>query len=230
MYYCWITIIFVFFPCNAQEHLTCLRTDDVINSSPRTTTANVQQGRPGRRGPQGPKGDSVKGEPGMKGEPGIPDHSLIESLRDDITRALQRGFMELDDGWITPFNGYQYKVNNNRLTWNDSRSVCQSWGGDLIVHGFRDHSLRVTIQRAFRLNNFYWIGLNDKQIEGNWQWVNGDLARLDDATLWRPDQPSNSGGNQDCADAPFGDFVDQFFANDRSCTSGRIRSICEKLI
>ena len=63
--------------CNAQEHLTCLRTDDIIYSSPRPTL-NVQQGRPGRRGAPG-----QKGEPGLaiKGEPGIPDNSQTNSLR-----------------------------------------------------------------------------------------------------------------------------------------------------
>ena len=53
-----------------------------------------------------------------------------------------RGYVELEDGWISPFNGYQYKVNDTRQSWNESRIACQSWGGDLIVHGFRDHTAR----------------------------------------------------------------------------------------
>ena len=63
--------------CDAQEHLTCLRTDNVINPSPQPSPTGIQ-GRPGRRGPRGEKGESIVG---MKGEPGIPDNSLIESLR-----------------------------------------------------------------------------------------------------------------------------------------------------
>jgi len=230
MYYCWILIIFVFYPCNAQEHLTCMRTDDVINQSPQITTTNERQGRPGRRGPQGlkgAKGDFVKG---MKGDPGVPDNSLINSVRDDITRFLQRGFMELDDGWITPFNGYQYKVNVNTQTWDESRIVCQSWGGELIVHGFRDHTAKETITRELNLIGYYWIGLNDKDSEGHWRWVNGNRASTDDVTLWRSGQPNNSGGNQDCG---YGYFTrnsrDQFRAGDDECFS-RHKSICEKLI
>jgi len=63
--------------CSAQEHLTCLRTDDIISPSP-PPTSNIQQGRPGRHGPPG-----QKGEKGMaiKGEPGIPDNSQINLLR-----------------------------------------------------------------------------------------------------------------------------------------------------
>jgi len=219
MYYCWLLIIFVLFPCKAQEHLTCLRTDDVINQPAQITTTNERQGRPGRRGLQG-----------LKGEPGVPDNSLINSVRDDITRLLQRGFMEFDDGWITPFNGYQYKVNVNFQTWDESRIVCQSWGGELIIHGFRDHTAKETITRELDLIGSYWIGLNDKISEGNWRWVNGNRASTDDVTLWQSGQPNNSGGNQDCG---YGYFTinqsNQFLAGDTQCTYRR-RSICEKLI
>ena len=51
--------------------------------------------------------------------------------------------MELDDGWIAPFNGYQYKATMRSQSWDESRSICQSWGGDLIVYGFRDLTIMV---------------------------------------------------------------------------------------
>ena len=60
-----------------------------------------------------------------------------------MTRDQKRGYMELDDEWIAPFNGYQYKATPNFQPWDASRNLCQSWGGDLIVHGFRDHAVRV---------------------------------------------------------------------------------------
>ena len=77
MFHFLIAICLVFFTSNAQEHLTCLRTDDVINPSAISRPANVQQGRPGRHGPPGPKGERGLS---VKGEPGIPDNSLINSL------------------------------------------------------------------------------------------------------------------------------------------------------
>jgi len=136
----------------------------------------------------------------------------------------------LDDGWISPFNGYQYKLNPNEQVWDASRSVCQSRGGDLIVHGFRDYAVKETITRALRLTDedFYWIGLSDKESEGNWVWVNGNSARTDDATLWHPGEPNNV-GNQDCGAVRFM-ISDQFLAYDNNCFSWRDRSICEKLI
>ena len=73
MIYQLIAFSFILVCCGAQEHLTCLRTDDVIAPSPPSTNDNVQQGRPGRRGAPGPIG--------LKGEPGIPDNSIIDSLK-----------------------------------------------------------------------------------------------------------------------------------------------------
>ena len=60
----------------------------------------------------------------------------------DSTSALLHGYVELEDGWIAAFNGYKYKANLDQQSWDDSRSVCQSWGGDLIVYGFQDPAVR----------------------------------------------------------------------------------------
>ena len=65
-----VVVCFILATCGAQEHLTCLRTDNLITPSPPPTNENIQQGRPGRRGPPGPIG--------LKGEPGICKKSLIE--------------------------------------------------------------------------------------------------------------------------------------------------------
>jgi len=55
-----IYVFYLFlFVCNAQEQLTCLRTDDFINSANPSSSPNLQRGY---RGKQGPKGE--KGEPG----------------------------------------------------------------------------------------------------------------------------------------------------------------------
>ena len=65
-------------------------------------------------------------------------------MTEKITIALRLGYMELDDGWITPFNGYRYKIFPEKAnTWEESQMICLNEGGDLIVHGFRDVSVRV---------------------------------------------------------------------------------------
>ena len=64
--------------------------------------------------------------------------TLQSFVSDNFTALVQRGYLELDDGWITPLNGYQYKITPTSQSWDDGRRICQSWGGDLIVYGFQD--------------------------------------------------------------------------------------------
>ena len=68
--------------CNAQEHLTCLRTYDVLRPQS-TVWTRIQQGPPGKRGPIGLKGDT--GSNGNKGNPGIPDQTSINALRGEVS-------------------------------------------------------------------------------------------------------------------------------------------------
>ena len=59
-----------------------------------------------------------------------------------ITSLLKRTYVELDDGWITPFNGFKYKKFNTSNTWPKCREFCQSLGGDLVVYGIRDSAVK----------------------------------------------------------------------------------------
>ena len=65
---------------------------------------------------------------------------------ENISASLLRGFAELEDGWISPFNEYQYKVTRIRESWTASRRKCQVWGGDLVVHGVRDSGTRLYVR------------------------------------------------------------------------------------
>ena len=69
--------------------------------------------------------------------------TVKKNIADNLTRALHQGYMEMDDGWIAPFNGYQYKAIMEPQSWEESRSICRSWGGDLIVYGVRDLTIIV---------------------------------------------------------------------------------------
>ena len=73
--------------CSAQEHLTCLRTDDVLNRQSQQHSQRALQGSPGKRGPRGQVGS--RGRRGQKGEPGIPDDQQIKLLRDQLDSLFQ---------------------------------------------------------------------------------------------------------------------------------------------
>ena len=55
---------------------------------------------------------------------------------------LQTGYLELEDRWITPFNGFQYKYNTTRKNWADARTACYEMGGDLASFGIWDIQTR----------------------------------------------------------------------------------------
>ena len=55
---------------------------------------------------------------------------------------LLRGYSNLNDQWIAPFNGYQYKITESTHSWEESRRICQDWGGEMVVYGVRDFQMR----------------------------------------------------------------------------------------
>ena len=83
-----VCIVIVVAVCCAQEHLTCLRTDNLLTQQSLQTPQRALQGSPGKRGPKGQAGSH--GHPGQKGEPGIPDSSQINVLRDQIDLLSQK--------------------------------------------------------------------------------------------------------------------------------------------
>ena len=72
----------LFLICSAQEHLTCLRTEEVLTPAPPSTPRATHQGVPGKKGPVGLKGETGSdGIKGQKGDAGVPDSSQIEALQ-----------------------------------------------------------------------------------------------------------------------------------------------------
>ena len=73
--------------------------------------------------------------------------STVQCYKNDpvnhyFSAVIRRGFMQLDDGWISPLNGFQYKFITLGRDWQYSRSVCQGMGGDLATHGLQDWGIR----------------------------------------------------------------------------------------
>ena len=73
--------------CAQQEHLTCLRTDDILNQQSSPSSQQTTRGTPGKRGPKGKMGS--RGDPGQKGEPGIVDDHQLNLLRNRLNSFSQ---------------------------------------------------------------------------------------------------------------------------------------------
>ena len=79
------------------------------------------------------------------------------------------------------------------MTWDAHRSTAQTLGGDLATIRCQEQT---TIVNGLLGTAGAWIGANDKNVEGTWQWVDGTLVMYEN---WNTNQPSNSGGVEDCA-------------------------------
>ena len=67
----------------------------------------------------------------------------------------------------------------------------------------------------------FWIGLDDKNHENNWYWIDGKKA-IKHETNWNANQPDNSLNKEDCAEV----FNHKFKFNDLDCT-WKFIALCE---
>ena len=77
-----------------------------------------------------------------------------------------------------------YRLTPGSQSWQKSREICQSWGGDLAIHGMKSRDDRKKLIKNMSIDQYVWIGANDIASEGNWMWVNGE--RVDGHRIhWR---------------------------------------------
>jgi len=107
--------------------------------------------------------------------------------------------------YMGSYNGHFYYCSDDPASWPQANAACQQYGGYLAAIGSAGENQFLanilTIQSA-------WIGLNDAQQEGNYQWSNGESLGY---TNWYPGQPNNHNNYQDyCEMTSNGEWNDQF--------------------
>ena len=195
-----VCIIVLAAVCCAQEHLTCLRTDGVLNQQNPQTNQRASQGPPGKRGAKGPIGS--RGRRGQKGEPGIPDDQQINLLRSKFNTLLQevealrnqsrenQQFLSaFSKGLYIPPHFYIYQLTPNTHSWEETQNYCQNWGGALAMHGVKTIENRKKLIENLRkihpsLHLEFWIGAKTNASDGNWIWLKGERASSSEL-IWR---------------------------------------------
>ncbi|XP_076455860.1 macrophage mannose receptor 1-like [Babylonia areolata] len=87
------------------------------------------------------------------------------------------------------------QLNQHARSWVDARADCQRQGADLVTidNGRFNSYLRGQIHAH---DGRYWIGLNDRAKEGQFQWAGSTVGlRL---KYWHSGQPDNRGQNENC--------------------------------
>ncbi|XP_069583782.1 brevican core protein isoform X2 [Ranitomeya imitator] len=95
------------------------------------------------------------------------------------------------EDWDT-FQGFCYKHFYDRKSWEEAETHCREYGGHLVSI--------VTPEEQDFVNNKYqdyqWTGLNDRTIEGDFQWSDGNPLLFEDWKQGQPDSYFLSG--EDC--------------------------------
>ncbi|HJM64993.1 MAG TPA: LamG-like jellyroll fold domain-containing protein, partial [Roseibacillus sp.] len=81
------------------------------------------------------------------------------------------------------------------MTWEEARADAESRGGRLAVLNTQEKIDRVTAYLNARGSwPFMWIGLTDRENEGEWRWITGEALG---ASNWRSGEPNGTGGGVD---------------------------------
>ncbi|MBF2085060.1 DUF4347 domain-containing protein [Thermoleptolyngbya sp. C42_A2020_037] len=97
---------------------------------------------------------------------------------------------------VFTYNGNQYFLTNGAKTWEEAQAEARSRGGNLVT--INDAAEQAWLVQTFGGGEGFWIGLTDKDVEGQFRWVSGEPLTY---TNWQPGEPNNGGpgGNQDYA-------------------------------
>jgi hypothetical protein len=111
-----------------------------------------------------------------------------------------------------------YLLGVSTPSWQEARSFCQAWGGDLVMIGSGEENEPL----AQRIDGSVWIGANDVDEEGTFRWAGGGLVEY---SAWAMGQPNDLMGGEDCSE------LNQFGDNwiDVACSGDVVRqALCEQ--
>lgn len=97
------------------------------------------------------------------------------------------------------YNGSQYVLTDEALTWEEAQAKAQEIGGNLVTINNAEEDR--WLQEAFGRDQRYWMGLSDRQQEGVFQWASGEALTY---TNWAPNEPNDWQGTQDFGVINFG--------------------------
>ncbi|MEO1592302.1 MAG: Calx-beta domain-containing protein [Cyanobacteria bacterium J06632_22] len=97
------------------------------------------------------------------------------------------------------YNGNSYRLSDSAKTWTQAQAEAQSVGGNLVT--INNAAEETWLKQTFGEDQKFWIGLNDTQTEGQFQWVSGEPVTY---TNWAPNEPNNFNGDQDFGVMNFG--------------------------
>ncbi|MGK7899453.1 MAG: DUF4347 domain-containing protein [Xenococcus sp. (in: cyanobacteria)] len=132
---------------------------------------------------------------------GTEDFSItIDNVTGGATLLAPRtALIDIADNDSLSYNNNQYFLTSGVLTWEQAQAEAENLGGNLV--SINDAAEETWLKDNFGTTEGFWIGINDFQNEGNFEWVSGQPVTY---TNWAPGEPNNLGGNQDFGRMNFG--------------------------
>ena len=112
----------------------------------------------------------------------------IEACEDEEDVEFEQNINE--DGAST------YLLVTQAKSWIDARNDCADRGYHLLTLDSPGEDEWINGTADVYSGNKWWIGLNDRDIEGDFRWQSDDT--LPQYTNWHAGEPNNWGGNEDC--------------------------------
>ncbi|NXY20006.1 PGCB protein, partial [Atrichornis clamosus] len=97
--------------------------------------------------------------------------------------SCERPLRRCSPGWDS-FQGACYKHFSTRRSWEDAETQCRHYGGHLATITTPEEQDFINDQ----YREYQWIGLNDRTIEGDFQWSDGSPLLYEN---WHPGQPDS---------------------------------------
>ncbi|MBP63037.1 MAG: hypothetical protein CMJ62_16070 [Planctomycetaceae bacterium] len=95
-----------------------------------------------------------------------------------------------------PPTGLTYLLTSKPSNWQEAEDEAVALGGHLVTinDAAEQHLLIDRFLSGRNYRSIYWIGLTDRDSEGNFTWVSGEPVTY---TFWNADEPNNQDGNED---------------------------------
>ena len=121
---------------------------------------------------------------------------------------------------VDPVNQHCLILYTTPLTWEGADAACKAIGPTTHLAVIETEAENELV-RSMLGTQLGWLGANDKVSEGTFYWVDSAMLGY---TNWNPGEPSNSGGNEDCA-VIRGDLAGKW--DDRPCAQ-MFTYVCER--
>ncbi|XP_078391963.1 CD209 antigen-like protein C [Cetorhinus maximus] len=140
----------------------------------------------------------------------------LRNLRSVCTVLRNCSESPCPSGWKV-HNHHCYKFSTHKVNWDSAKQQCVSQNSHLIFIN-TEQEQNFIIKSIENNPGSHWIGLTDRESEGNWKWVDGSPVSF---TRWGQGEPNNMHHNENCAITRGADW------NDYSCAD-QFPFICAK--